>query len=39
MGMGFATIRNASVRLGIKVVHASCNNHAQINAVVMGVVS
>jgi hypothetical protein len=38
-GMGFATIQNASVHLDIKVVHASCNSHAQINAVVMGVVS
>jgi len=38
-GMGFVTIQNASVRLGIKVVHASYNNHAQINAVVMDVAS
>ena len=36
--MAFVTIQNASVHLDIKVVHASCNSHAQINAVVMGVV-
>jgi adenine C2-methylase RlmN of 23S rRNA A2503 and tRNA A37 len=39
MGMGFATIQNVSVRLATKAALVRCNNHAQINAAVMDVVS